>query len=301
MASCSVDIPGGNNQNCQIPLSEIKNILICDKDVSFTYANKDALANWVTLIQTSLTIHAVAGLVNYSPTTDDPNVITNPVSKVKSITNEPVPSFEFMLDVNYCDYKSLLNTLRGGTYGIYFELKNGTIEGWLDQSGANTGTFRPFRAKLNAYTKGAQEIDSNEAFKLYVNFINYEQMLNQFYFEPAWDISELADAMPVGLNVVKTGVYASGDINVQINTRCEDGYTGLLAADFEASASKSNVTTPAITGVTDNGGGSYTLTVQKAASPVNIVTGDIVYLRVKKLSSTVVTHLSDWVRIEGIT
>jgi hypothetical protein len=208
MPSCSVDLPGGNNQNCQLPLSEVKNILICDKDVSFTFSAKNSLSNWTAKIKQNLTIHAVAGLVNYSPTTDDPNIVTNAVSKAKSITNTPVPSFEFMLDVNYCDFKSLLNNLTGGIYGIFFELQNGTIEGWLDQSGSDTGTFKPFHARLNAYTKGAQEIDSNEAFKLYVNFLNYAQMLNQFYFEPSWDTSELADAMPVGLAVVKTGAYA---------------------------------------------------------------------------------------------
>jgi hypothetical protein len=299
MSSCSVDLPGGINQNCQLSLSEIKNILICDKDVKFAFTAKDTLANWTNLIKQSLTIYGVAGLVNYSPTTDDPNIITNAVSKTKSISNTPNPSFEFMLDSNVCDFKSLLNTLTGGVYGIFFELQNGAIQGWLDQSGNETGYFKPYKVKLNAFTKGGQEIDSNEAFKLYCFFTSYKQIQDQFYFEPTWDVSELLDAMPVGLNVVKTGAYSSGDIVVNIKTRCEDGYTGLVAADFDESTTKSNVSVPAVTAVTDSGGGNYTLTVQKGASPANLAAGDYVYFRVKKLSGSDVTHVSDWVKVEG--
>jgi len=300
MASCSVDLPGGNNQNCQMALTEVKNILICDKDVSFTFTNKDTLSNWTNLVKQSLTIYAVAGLVNYTPTTDDPNIITNAVSKSKSITNNPLPSFEFMLDVNYCDFKSLLNTLTGGVYGLFFEMQDGTIQGWLDQSGTDTGYFKPFKVRLNAFTKGAQEIDSNEAFKLYAFFMDYGQIKDQYYFEPTWDTSELLESMPVGLSFVLTSAYSSGDISAQIKTRCEDGYTGLTTADFEFSTTKSNVSGPVMTTVTDNGGGNYTLNPEKSG-PVDLVTGDFVYVRVKVLDGSDVTHLSDYVRIEGVT
>lgn len=301
MNACSVDLPGGLNADCQLPMAEIKNVLICDKDVSFTFANKKVLSNWTDLIGQSLTIYAIAGLVNYSPTTDDPNIVTNAVSKAKSITNTPVPSFEFMLDTNYCDFKSMLQTLKGGVYAVFFELQDGRIMGFLDQSGTETGYFKPFKARINAYTKGAQEIDSNEAFKLYVNFLNANEIENQFYFEPSWDVGELVDAMPVGLSIVKTGMYASGDIDVHIATRCGDNYTGLVVGDFDESTTKSNVSTPAVTGVTDNGGGDYTLTVQKDATPANLVDGDLVYLRVKVLDGSDVTHLSNYIRVEGVT
>jgi len=301
MNACSVDLPGGINGDCQLPLSEIKNILICDKDVSFTDAEVKVLSNWESKINEDLKIYAVAGLVNYSPTTDDPNIVTNPVSKAKTITNRPVPSFEFMLDSNFCDFKSMLQTLKGGVYGVFFELHNGNIQGYVDQSGNDIGSFKPYKSRINAYTKGAQEIDSNEAFKLYVNFLNANELENQYYFSPIWGVDELMDAMPVGVGVTKTTAYASGDQEVRITIRCADAITGLTDSDFETSDSKSNVDTPAITSVSDDGGGVYTLTVQKAATPDNLEDGDYVYLRVKKTSDTVVTHLSNWIRVEGIT
>ena len=88
---------------------------------------------------------------------------------------------------------------------------------------------------------------------------------------------------------------------VQINVRCAENKVGLIAADFETSTTLSNVSTPAVSSLTDNGGGSYTLVVQKDAIPANIVDGDIVYLRVKLLVSTVVTYISGWIRVEGVT
>mgnify|MGYP001765620590 CR=1 FL=1 len=299
---CSVSLPGGLNTDCQMPQAEIKNVLICDKDVKFSFTEKDVLANWTTKIKQDLTIHAIAGLVNYSPTTDDPNIVTNAVSKAKSITNRPVPSFEFMLDANVCDFKAILQTLKGGVYGIFFEMQDGTIQGYLDQSGTEVGYFKPYKARINAYTKGAQEIDSNESFKLYVNFLNSNELENQFYLEPSWSVTELLDAMPIGLNIVKTAIITAATATqaFQVNTRCAEGKTGLVVGNLEFSASKSNVATPNAGTFAEVGGGAYTVVVEKGVS-TPIVSGDLVYMRVKVLSGSDVTHLSNWIRIEGIT
>jgi len=124
MSVCNALLSGGVNQDCLVALAEIKNVLVCDKDVSFSYANKETLANWTNLVKQDLTITVLPGLVNYSPTTDDPNIITGAVSKRKKKTNNPLPSFEFMLDVNACDFKEILNTLDGGTYGVFLRRNN---------------------------------------------------------------------------------------------------------------------------------------------------------------------------------
>jgi hypothetical protein len=301
MAQCSVLQPNGTNQDCLVPLSEVKNLLICDKDVIFTWSEKDVLANWTNKIKQDLTIYAVAGLDSYNVTTDDPNIVTGPVSKSKTITNTPVPSFEAFLDSNACDFKQLLGTLKGGTYGVFYELQDGSIMGTLDQSGNNIGSLKPLRAKITANTKGFQEIDSVQAFRVYVNHTSYKEFEDQFYLEPVWDTAELAEAMPVGLNMVMTGAYASGDQAVQVKVRCGSNYTGLLVADFDEDETQGNVDTPAITAVADNGGGAYDLTAQKDAVPANLVTGDVLACRVKVLSGSDVTHISNWIYIEGVT
>jgi len=301
MNACNVLLPGGINGDCQIPLSELKNAIICDKDVSFTYANKKVLSNWTTLTQTALTIYGVAAIDSYNNTTDDPNVVTGAVSKSKSVTNVPLPSFELFLESNMCDFKEVLNTVKGGNYGIFYELQDGTILGSIDTSGTEIGYFKPFQAKISASSKLLQETDATTAFKVYVNHTKKQQLFDQFIFEPSWDVTEIVDSMPIGLNMVSTAVYSAGDQTVHINVRCADNKTGLLAADFETSSTMSNVSTPAVSTVVDSGGGDYVLTVQKAVIPANLVDGDYVYLRVKLLVSTVATYLSGWIKVEGVT
>jgi hypothetical protein len=301
MNACNVLLPGGINGDCQIPLSELKNAIICDKDVKFSYVNKKVLSNWTTLTQTDLTIYAVAAIDSYNNTTDDPNIVTGAVSKAKTITNVPLPSFELFLESNMCDFKEVLNTVKGGNYGIFYELQDGTILGSIDTSGTEIGYFKPFQAKITANSKLLQETDATTAFRVYVNHSRKQQLFDQFIFAPTWDVTEIVDSMPIGLNMVSTAVYVDGDQSVQINVRCADNKVGLIAADFETSTTMSNVSTPAVSTAVDNGGGSYTLTVQKAVSPVDLVDGDYVYLRVKLLVSTVATYLSGWIRVEGIT
>ena len=301
MNTCNVLLPGGKSGDCQIPLKEVKNLLICDKDVSFSYTAKEVLSNWTNLIKQDLTIYAIAGLVGYNNTTDEPTIVGSG-NMAKKVIDNPLPSFELFLDSNVCDFKNMLTTLKGGVYGVFYELEDGTILGSIDQSGTEIGYLKPYQVTIKANTKLNQEKGSVNAFRVYVNHLNFSQVENQFVFSPAaWEISELVDAMPIGLNILKPSVYASGDQEVQINLRGSDAYTGLVVGDFETSTAFGNVAVPAVTALVENGLGSYTLTRQKAATPANLVDGDALYLRVKKLSGSDVTHMSGWIRIEGVT
>lgn len=301
MNACSVLQPAGSNQDCLVPLSEVKNLLICDKDLSFTFTGKDNLSNWETEIKQNLTIYAVAGLDSYDVTTDDPNIVTQPVKKSKKITNEPVPSFVAYLDANICDYKQMENTLRGGTYGIMYELQDGSIMGTIVQSGADIGKFKPLKATVNAIGKQFQEVDSTQAFRVYVNHINNDEFKNKHVFEPVWDTSALLDAMPVGLNMIMTSAYSAGSQTVNIKVRCGGNKLSLVVADFDADETQGNVDTPAVTTVVEDGAGNYTLTVQKDTVPVNLVDNDVAVIRVKVLSGSDVTHISNYVAVQGVT
>lgn len=299
--ACNVLIPGGINGDCQIPLSEVKNVLICDKDVSFAYAAKKVLSNWTDLIKQDLTIYAVAGLDNYNNTTDDPNIVTGAISKAKKVTNNPLPSYEFFLDSNACDFKEMLKTVQGGIYGVFYELQDGTILGSIDQSGTEIGYFKPFKVNIKANTKLLQEVDATTAFRVYVNHLNFKQVFNQFFFEPSWDTAELAEAMPIGLSVVMTAISAGATQLINVITRCAGAYVGLVTADFDESLTMSNVAVPLVTMTTDSGGGDYILTPTKESSPVALVDGDYLAFRVKILNGSDVTHLSGWVNIQGVT
>jgi hypothetical protein len=137
-----------------------------------------------------------------------------------------------------------------------------------------------------------KEIMNN--FSLFVNFLNYDEFEAATLITLSWSPTiELTEASPVGLSIYATGDYSltPGTIAVQINTRCGDGYAGLVYGDFEILESN-NLTSPAVTAATDSGNGVYSLTVQKGSSPISLASGDYVVVRVKKLASTIVTHIS---------
>ena len=298
--ACNVLMPGGINGDCQIPLSELKNVLICDKDVSFAYEAKKVLSNWTTLIKQDLTIYGIAGIDSFNNTTDDPNVVTGAVSKAKKVTDTPLPSFELFLDTNSCDFKEILNTVKGGVYGVFYELHDGTILGSIDQTGTEIGYFKPFKVRITANTKLLQESGATTAFRVYVNHINFTQVYNQFFFDPIWDTSELLEAMPEGLNVVMTAIAGATQL-IHVTTRCAGAYVGLVTADFDESLTMSNVAVPLVTMTTDSGGGDYILTPTKETVPEVLVDGDYLAFRVKVLNGSDVTHVSGWVIIQGVT
>lgn len=298
MNECSPILPQGINKSCVLDLKEIKNIIITSESASFTsLANAASVVQWKAKLQTDLSVWAPMGLNDYDPTTDDPNIVTMPVSGRKAITNKPVPSAVFRLMSNYCDYKELLNTLKGGTYRVIFIDSNNTIWGTV----TSAGYFKGYACTLNAITKGVPLKETQNNFTVYANFLNYDEFEAGYGVSLTWSPTiELTENAPVGLSMVAAGAYSltPGTIAVQINTRCGDGYAGLLAADFEVLESN-GLTSPAVTTVSGGTLGAYTLTVQKGSSPISLAAGDYVVIRVKKVSATIVTHISSRLTINA--
>jgi hypothetical protein len=298
MNECSPLLPGGINKSCVTDLKEIKNIIITTEAAYFTsLANAASVVQWKTKLQTDLSVYAPLGINDYEPTTDDPNIVTMPATGRKAVTNTPVPSGIFRLMSNFCDYKELLNTLKGGVYRVILVDSNGNIYGTM----TSAGYFKGFVCTINAITKGMPLKEVANNFSLWVNFLNYDEFLAGVSMSLSWSPTiELTENAPVGLSMLATGAYSvtPGTITVQINTRCGTGYTGLTAADFEVIESN-NLASVAITTATDSGAGAYTLTIQKGSSPISLAAGDYVIIRVKKLATTVVTHLSSRLTINA--
>jgi hypothetical protein len=220
-----------------------------------------------------------------------------PVTGRKAITNNPVPSMILRMMANPCDYKEMLNTLLGGTYRIFIIDSNNTI--WGTKTFA--GYFRGFACNISAVTGGIPLKETQNNYRVFVNFQSYDEFKAMSGVSVSWSPTiDLTESMPVGLSLETNDTYSltPGTIAVQINTRCGSGYAGLAAADFEILESN-NLTSPAVTSVTDSGLGAYTLTVQKGSSPISLAAGDYVVIRVKKLSTTLVTHLSSRLTINA--
>lgn len=291
MNECSPFLPQGINKSCLQDLKEIKNVLITTEGASFTsVANAASVAAWKTKLQTDLTVYVPLGINDYDVTTDDPNIVTAPVGGRKAVANKPIPSAVFRLSSNFCDYKELLSAFKGGTFRMFFVDANGNIYG----TKTSAGVVKGFACTVNAITKGMPLKEIMNNFSLYVNFLNYDEFEAATLITLSWSPTvELTEAAPVGLSIYATGTYntTSGEINVQINTRCGDGYEGLAYTDFEVLESN-DLTSPAVTAATDNDNGSYTLTLEKNSTPEALDSGDYMVIRVKKLSSTLVTHIS---------
>jgi hypothetical protein len=288
--SCNIYLPNGNISECKYPLPEVRRVYLVDPDMTaFTgLADVYNLASWKSKIQTSLDIHVLQGKTSYEVTTDDPNIITTDETQ-KLITNRPAPSAIVYLDTNFCDYQELLRELRGGTYGVIYELKDHSIM----MRRTSSGTYTSLPARIYAVGKGipiSGEIQNN--FPLYINHIDFEDFENAVIIKPNWNPIELAEAMPIGLNMIITTAENAGDVVVLVTERCGDGYAGLTAPDFVV-LSSSYLTTPAVTAAVDGGAGVYTLTIQKNTPAEDLAAGEYIEIQVKNTSSTVVTHISN--------
>lgn len=291
---CNSFLPNGLVE-CKVPLAEVKRVIICDKDVSFSgLSDVYNVATWRGFINDTLEMFVTPGQTSYEVTTDDPNVLTTAEGQ-KYVTNQPAPSALVYLDSNWCDYSDLLANLKGGMYGVIYELKNGMI--YLKRNPAD-GTFRPFPARLTAINKGiplAGDIANN--FPVHIHHTDYHDFMKAALIAPAWSMEELILAMPVGVSMVITTPYASGDVVVYVTERCGEGVEDLTASDFEVLGSN-YLADAAVTAATDDGDGYYTLTIQKDTPAANLADGDYVIIRVN-LIDTVTTHLSNRLTVEG--
>lgn len=293
MGQCTAYLPNGINKDCLVPLREVEKVIFTSKSMKFTsISNALSLTAWKTKIQTDLSLYVVGGLYDYEPTTADPAITELPSTR-KIVTNRPIPSATLFLEANFCDYQEILKNLKGGQYGVIYQLKGGQL--YMRKN--SVGEILPFSGNLDAVTKGIPLKEMQNNFPVFVNHINYDEFTEAVLLTPDWNpTNELISYMPVGLTVLQTSAVAAGVVSIQVNERCGDGYAGLLLADFEVLGSN-GLTSPIVGVLVDNGLGSYTITLQKDAVPAAIAAGDYMTIRAKKLAALVVTHLSNRITI----
>jgi hypothetical protein len=295
MNACSPFLPQGINTACLAEVKEIKNVIITTTAVSFanTLATQ-TLSGWKTKVQTDLTVFPPMGLNDFENTTDDPAISTLQSTR-KIVTNKPIPSFVFYLASNFCDYRDMVAAFQGGNYRIFFVDGHGNLIGTRGATGAVQG----FSCQISAVMKLPLKGDIQNSYKIYVNCQSYEEWENACIVGLNWNPTvELTTFMPVGLTLFATGAITAGSIGVQVTARCGDGMTGLVAADWEVVES-SNLVTPGIATCTEVSNGAYTLALKKSTS-TPLAAGDMVTIRVKKVTATVVNYLSNRLTINAL-
>lgn len=275
--SCTVYLPNGAVGN-KCPLMPVKGVILTNK--TFTLGAWSAALNfatWKAAVDTNLTMYPMNGLIDYEPTTDDPNVVTSGIGQKKMHTTRPAPSGRFTIDTNLCDFTEMLAELKGAHYGVIYYLEDGRFLVKLEPT---TGVFKPFPATVTAFTKGLPTKEGNNNFMVDIFHRDIRDFDKAVLLEPAWDYADLISAVPAGLRMWVSTAFAADDVIVTVVDRCGDPHADLVGGDFEV-LSSNQLDTPAITAAVEGADGVYTLTLQKGATPGSLSAGDYIEFRVK--------------------
>jgi hypothetical protein len=290
---CSPLMPYGMNGSCAVPLAELKIPIITDRNVEFeSLSDVWNIVKWKDLVQVDLTAYSPLGITSYDPTTDDVNIVTAESTGKKTITNTPIPSAIVYLDTNSCDFSELINNLRGGSYGIIYVLKGGSII--MDYE---DGKYKPLLANLTAITKGIPLKETYNNFPMYINHVDYDSFARAKVISMPFNVATvMTKAMPAGANIEIITPYAigTGIVRVSLNNRCEAvKITDAIVTDFEIIASN-DLISPAVTTSTPVAGvdGQYDLVIDKEVIPEPLEEGDFATLVYKKKTATIVNRIS---------
>lgn len=290
---CVTSMPAGQVE-CTEKEFQTRYLVVDDLSVSFTnvadFINSNTNKALINEPVSNKIRSYIIPIADYEPGTADATQTTFNSTK-NVVIDRPIPNGVYYADLSYCDSSELVRTFKGGDYRVRMISIKNQMKGYL----RSDGSIKGFKASVTAITRGLpQKADVDKNFPLYVNFASYEEFENPILVVPNFNGLDLMEAIPAGLNMTPTGAYATGDLPVQINSRCSDGSTGLVTADFVViSASVSDVTIVSVEG----SNGAYTLTIQKDLTPTDLVAGDTVTFQVQQKTGDPILLISNLVTL----
>jgi len=289
MNSCGSIVASGIG-NCKQHLKKFRAAVITERGTTFTAAELATTAELKTLLSADAGITALYLPLNgYTSNTDAPNVITGGLG-TKSVYDDQIPSALAHLDLGFSDYKHLWS-MNNTQFDVFFITKDGN---WV-MTPTSDGKFKGFRAEVYSQQDFPNFENPNEAHPLHLFYRELSEFTDMVVMGMNFKATEIEDLVPVGLEIVQTTDYTSGDAVVKVTLRgSTTGKAGLTDWDVL----DSNVDTPAVTD-SDDGGGVYTLTLQKGAVPGDLAAGDFITIQGKLVASTYVTYITNPITIYG--
>jgi len=291
MNNCGSIVAAGIG-NCKQHLKRFKAMIIQTKGTVFTAAELATTAALKTDLSADAGITALyIPLSGYTQNTDAPNVVTGGIG-TKSVYDDQIPSGVAFCDVGFADYKTLWG-MNNTVVDVMFITKDGN---WV-LTPTSTGGFKGFRCELYSVQDFPTFENPNEAHPLNVFFKDVEEFTNMVVMPMNFSSSEIEDLVPVGLDIVQTADYAAGDAVVKATLRgSSTGKAGLTDWDII----DTNVLDPGVSD-SDDGGGVYTLTLQKDAggTPEDLAAGEYITVQGKLVAATYVTYLTPPIKIYG--
>ena len=296
--SCRTAYFGGLG-NCKALLKKTSGIALQKTGETWTDATILTASTWQTEIaDDDSTVRSVIPLNihNLENTTDDTEILTSPLGH-KYKGSDPIPSAVIHLKAGMDDYLWLMEH-DGKEYEFFPFFQGGTF--WATRKA--DGNLKGFRCTI-ATVGGMPPEDKLASFRLYIFFDDPEEFKNVVIVEPDnWRFSDLISYVPVGLKYRVTTAYTGGDVVVYCQKAGSgDAMTGLdQTGDWEILASNATPTV-AVTAVSDDGLGYYTLTIKKDndGTPANLAATDYVDIQAHDDDGTNLTYLSPAVRIYG--
>lgn len=230
-------------------------------------------------------------ITNFVPTTDEPEITTTALGK-KYKTKNAIPSGTIFFDASLCDYKQL-HDLEGRWYEFMPFFDGGQL--WMTRKTDGT-TLKGFRCRV-ATIAGLPPEDKTTSYPMHIFFDSYSEFKEVVLVTPSFNFDDIFNYSPVGLDVVITTAYTGGVVVVRATKRGSgEGATGLdQVTDWESMVVSFGTTLPAaVTIVSDDGQGAYTLTIKKdtGGTPANLASSDIVTLQAHQDDSSNLTQLS---------
>lgn len=295
MNICSVYNYQGLSPNCVAMLKKVKAVTMTDKGTSMSKVN------WIGLAGNKSLVAAAAGATGilldfsrgYERTSDDPEVTTSNLG-FKEKTMNQLPSIRGYATVSMCDYKTLF-AADGKIFDFQLLLNDGMKMG----TNQSDGTVKGFRGRIYFRFDAPNQDNAQQSYPVDIFFDDYTEF-EDFYVDRAdFKVSELKDAIPVGVDLSLNTAYTTGDVLVNGKKRCSNEVYSGFATTSEWSVLESNAADVTVTTVAV-ANGVYTLTIKKDSSgtPANLASGEYAIIQGSVDDSTYLTYVSSIFKVE---
>ncbi len=258
--NCGVTVGNTGQQHCAENFGYDEKIILTSKDFQFSnITDAEDLTNWMTEFykEKNSRMFPLPNVFTLEPDVEEP-VYEDGVAGVREFVREGKNRMKATMPlISLHNHKALRLFNNSRNLGAFIVTSNGFIKGW-SSDGTN---FKPF--SLDEFHVNKQTISDGTKLartELYISFDNPTEWndkgsyVKSDNFDP---LSEFIGVIDVKLTAGTTTSTSQIDLTVT-DVNSSFGYSGFVAGDFLLK--DSGGATVSISGITDNGNGSYSLT-----------------------------------------
>lgn len=293
--SCLVTAPNGANNKCTNYLQKAIAAIITDP--SFSWASVGAVDN-IENIRVLLQETRKGFIVEFNGTTPTAGEAVSETTGFGQnfTTGVNAGSLLGYVKSNPCDFKEVLSAFKGGTYNVALFLEDGSIL-VVDNLQSKEPALKGFEAQVYALDIGipGQE-NQSQGYRLQINFFKAEEFRSFKVVDVHYSFNDLLDLLPLGLSAEVSTPWDGSDIVLSVATRCvgDSPKSGALTVEIEKATQGLVVSGTA----TDNGDGTYTVTIQKDG-PADLAAGEYARFFLVSKTGDVYDEISNVIEVEN--